>query len=112
MKCELIEERAGEVFSEYTLGPNSSTSAAVRTCPILQDQGVQAALHRRRVLEGQREEQTVAAHLRHGVFTQKELDEYLNRLEEAKRRDHRKLGRELELFTVSESVGAGCALVA
>ncbi len=38
---------------------------------------------------------------------QKELTEYLEMLEEAKKRDHRKLGEELELFMFSEKVGAG-----
>ena len=41
---------------------------------------------------------------------QKELDEYLVFLEEAKKRDHRKLGKELGLFTFSENVGAGLPL--
>jgi len=41
---------------------------------------------------------------------QKELDEYLVLLEEAKKRDHRKLGKELELFTFSEKVGSGLPL--
>ncbi|HRF80450.1 MAG TPA: threonine--tRNA ligase [Flavobacteriales bacterium] len=41
---------------------------------------------------------------------QKELDEYLVMLEEAKKRDHRKLGKELDLFTFSEKVGAGLPL--
>ncbi len=41
---------------------------------------------------------------------QKELTEYLERLEEAKKRDHRKLGKELELFTFSEKVGLGLPL--
>lgn len=41
---------------------------------------------------------------------QKELDEYLVLLEEAKKRDHRKLGKELDLFTFSEKVGAGLPL--
>ena len=41
---------------------------------------------------------------------QKELEEYLVLLEEAKKRDHRKLGRELELFTFSEKVGSGLPL--
>ncbi|MFN0048564.1 MAG: threonine--tRNA ligase [Cytophagales bacterium] len=41
---------------------------------------------------------------------QKELEEYLVLLEEAKKRDHRKLGRELELFTFSELVGGGLPL--
>jgi threonyl-tRNA synthetase len=41
---------------------------------------------------------------------QTELDEYLVILEEAKKRDHRKLGKELDLFTFSEKVGAGLPL--
>lgn len=41
---------------------------------------------------------------------QKELDEYIHLLEEAKKRDHRKLGKELELFTFSEKVGQGLPL--
>lgn len=41
---------------------------------------------------------------------QKELDEYLILLEEAKKRDHRTLGRDLELFTFSQKVGAGLPL--
>ncbi len=41
---------------------------------------------------------------------QKELDDYLRMLEEAKKRDHRKLGKELELFAFSEKVGMGLPL--
>ena len=41
---------------------------------------------------------------------QSELAEYLERLEEAKKRDHRKLGKELELFTFSQKVGQGLPL--
>jgi len=41
---------------------------------------------------------------------QKELDEYLAMIEEAKKRDHRKLGKEMDLFTFSERVGAGLPL--
>lgn len=40
-------------------------------------------------------------------FTKEELEAYLERLEEAARRDHRKIGKELELFTISEEVGPG-----
>jgi threonyl-tRNA synthetase len=43
-------------------------------------------------------------------YSKKDLDEYLECIEEAKRRDHRRLGKELELFTVSEDVGAGLPL--
>ena len=42
--------------------------------------------------------------------SQKELDEHILLLEEAKKRDHRKLGKELELFTFSEKVGLGLPL--
>jgi threonyl-tRNA synthetase len=43
-------------------------------------------------------------------FTQQDLDDYLERLEEAKRRDHRKIGKDLDLFMISEEVGAGLPL--
>ncbi len=42
--------------------------------------------------------------------TEKELRQYLNMLEEAKKRDHRKLGQELDLFTFSDLVGSGLPL--
>jgi threonyl-tRNA synthetase len=42
--------------------------------------------------------------------TSDELDDYLHRLEEAERRDHRKLGRELDLFSSPEELGAGLIL--
>ncbi len=42
--------------------------------------------------------------------TKKELDDYLERLDEAKRRDHRKLGKELDLFSFSDEVGAGLVI--
>jgi threonyl-tRNA synthetase len=41
---------------------------------------------------------------------QKELDEYLHMLEEAKKRDHRKLGKELSIFTMDDDVGPGLPL--
>ena len=43
-------------------------------------------------------------------WTEKELKKYLNMLEEAKKRDHRKLGKELELFMITDEVGGGLAL--
>ncbi len=41
---------------------------------------------------------------------QQQLDEYVNMLEEAKKRDHRLLGKELEIFTFDEEVGPGLPL--
>lgn len=43
-------------------------------------------------------------------FTQQELEDYLKRLEEAKRRDHRVLGKRLELFAIDPAVGSGLIL--
>ncbi|MFP7755412.1 threonine--tRNA ligase [Thermodesulfobacteriota bacterium B35] len=43
-------------------------------------------------------------------FDRKELKRYLNRLEEARKRDHRKLGRELKLFTIQDEIGPGLIL--
>src|SRR5207237_3883404 len=40
-------------------------------------------------------------------FTQKELDAYLKQAEEAKKRDHRVLGKKIKLFTISQMVGSG-----
>jgi threonyl-tRNA synthetase len=43
-------------------------------------------------------------------FTQKDLDAYLKQVEEAKKRDHRVLGKQLKLFTISQHVGSGLIL--
>ncbi len=43
-------------------------------------------------------------------FTRKDLDAYLKQLEEAKKRDHRLLGKQLKLFTISQTVGSGLIL--
>ena len=40
-------------------------------------------------------------------FTQQELDDHLKKIEEAKKRDHRRLGKDLKLFSIHESVGGG-----
>jgi threonyl-tRNA synthetase len=46
----------------------------------------------------------------YAFFTKDELDQHLHRLEEAKRRDHRRLGRELDLFSIADETGAGLIL--
>lgn len=43
-------------------------------------------------------------------WTKKELDDYLKKLEEAAKRDHRKLGKELDLFSINDAVGGGLIL--
>ena len=71
MKCELITEKADAVFSEYTLGDHFIDFCRGPHCAVDQEnQGVQAAIDRRRVLEGRRTQPAIAAHLRHGVLHQ------------------------------------------
>ena len=43
-------------------------------------------------------------------FNQKDLDAYMHQIEEAKKRDHRVLGKQLKLFTISQAVGSGLIL--
>jgi threonyl-tRNA synthetase len=111
MKCELIAERAGEIFTEYTLGP-----AFIDFCrgPHLPDTSKIKAFKLLSIAgaywKGDEHNKQLQRIYGTAFFTQKELEEYLNRLEEAKKRDHRKLGKELELFTVNEAVGSGLPL--
>ena len=74
-------------------------------------QRVQAALRRRRVLERRRHRaQQLQRLYATAFFDKKELDAHLEQLAEAKRRDHRVLGKQLELFTISQTVGSGLIL--
>jgi threonyl-tRNA synthetase len=111
MKCELITERAGEIFSEYTLGPHFidfcrgphvPNTSKIKAFKLLSTAGA--------YWRGDAKNKQLQRIYGTAFFCQKDLEDYLNRLEEAKRRDHRKLGKELELFTVNESVGAGLPL--
>jgi threonyl-tRNA synthetase len=111
MKCELITERADEVFSEYTLGPHFidfcrgphlTDTSKIKAFKLLSVAGA--------YWKGDEHNKQLQRIYGTAFFTQKEVEDYLNLLEEAKRRDHRKLGKELELFTVNENVGAGLPL--
>jgi threonyl-tRNA synthetase len=111
MKCELIDERAGDVFTEYTLGPHFidfclgphvPNTSKIKAFKLLSIAGA--------YWRGDEHNKQLQRIYGTAFFTRKDLEDYLNRLEEAKRRDHRRLGRELELFTVNESVGAGLPL--
>ena len=72
MKCELIDGEGRRRSSPNTRwARTSSTSAAARTCrPPWTHQGLQAAVGRRRLLEGRRAQRAAAAHLRHRVLQQ------------------------------------------
>lgn len=108
MKVELIEERADDIFTEYTLGPqfidfcrgpHVPSSAKLKVFKLLSIAGA--------YWKGDEKNQQLQRIYGTAFFTQKDLDEYLQRLEEAKKRDHRKLGRELDLFSIQDLAGPG-----
>ena len=108
MKVQLIEERAGEIFSEYTLGPHFidfclgphvPSTKKLKAFKLLSIAGA--------YWKGDEHNQQLQRIYGTAFFSKKELEEYLHKLEEAKRRDHRKLGQELDLFSIQELAGPG-----
>jgi len=109
-KCELIEELEDGKISTYTQGsftdlcrgPHIPTTAPIKAVKVTSLAGAYWRGDEKR-------NQLVRVY---GItFPKKKmLDEYLVMLEEAKKRDHRKLGKEMELFAFSQNVGAGLPL--
>ncbi|HVT92101.1 MAG TPA: threonine--tRNA ligase [Bryobacteraceae bacterium] len=108
MKHELIEEKADEIFSEYTLGPNFidfcrgphvPNTSKLKAFKLLSIAGA--------YWKGDEKRPQLQRIYGTAFFSRKELAEYLERLEEAKKRDHRKLGKELDLFSIQELAGPG-----
>ena len=108
MKVELITERAGDVFSEYTLGPqfidfcrgpHVPSTKKIKAFKLLSIAGA--------YWKGDEKNAQLQRIYGTAFFSKKELDEYLAKLEEAKKRDHRKLGQELDLFSIQELAGPG-----
>jgi threonyl-tRNA synthetase len=108
MKCELITERAGDIFSEYTLGPHFidfcrgphvPSTKKLKAFKLLSIAGA--------YWKGDEKNAQLQRIYGTAFFNKKELDEYLLKLEEAKKRDHRKLGTELDLFSIQELAGPG-----
>ena len=111
MKCELIEERADEVFSEYTLGPHFidfcrgphvPSTKRIKAFKLLSIAGA--------YWKGDENRHQLQRIYGTAWFSQKDLDEHLHKLEEAKKRDHRVLGKQLGLFAVDDKVGPGLIL--
>jgi threonyl-tRNA synthetase len=108
MKVELITERADDIFSEYTLGPafidfcrgpHVPDTSKIKAFKLLSIAGA--------YWKGDEKNKQLQRIYGTAWFTKKDLDEYLNKLEEARRRDHRKLGQELDLFSIQEAAGPG-----
>ncbi len=107
-KCELVEEKAVEPmvsfyatgkFIDFCRGPHIPSTKRITAFKLMSVAGAYW-----KGQEGNPQLQRIYAA---AFYTQKELDEYLHRLEEAKRRDHRKLGVELDLFSIQEEAGPG-----
>ncbi|MGO9010936.1 MAG: threonine--tRNA ligase [Bryobacteraceae bacterium] len=108
MKCELIEERADAVFSEYTLGPHFidfcrgphlPDTSKIKAFKLLSIAGA--------YWKGSEHNKQLQRIYGTAFFTAKELEAYLKQIEEAKKRDHRKLGKDLDLFSIQELAGPG-----
>src|SRR5271155_5163494 len=107
-KCELVEEKADEPlvsfyttgkFIDFCRGPHIPSTKRIQAFKIMSVAGAYW-----KGQEGNPQLQRIYAA---AFFSQKDLDAYLHRLEEAKRRDHRKLGAELDLFSIQEEAGPG-----
>jgi threonyl-tRNA synthetase len=107
-KCELVEEKATEPmvsfyttgkFIDFCRGPHIPSTGRIRAFKLMNVAGAYW-----KGQEGNPQMQRIYGAC---FYTQAELDEYLHKLEEAKRRDHRRLGTELDLFSIQEEAGPG-----
>src|SRR5271169_4511670 len=105
-KCELVEEKAVDPmvsfyttgkFIDFCRGPHIPSTGKIQAFKLMSVAGAYW-----KGAEGNPQMQRIYGAC---FFTKPELDDYLHKLEEAKRRDHRKLGPELELFSIEEEAG-------
>ncbi len=109
MKCELIEDKAqgdkvsvyrtGDRFLDFCRGPHIPSMGRIKAFKLLSIAGA--------YWKGDERNARLQRIYGTAFFSKKELDDYLHRLEEAKQRDHRKLGKELDLFSIQELAGPG-----
>jgi threonyl-tRNA synthetase len=109
LKVELIQEKAGETLSSYKLGdlvdfclgPHVSSTGQINpdSFRLLSIAGS--------YWRGDEHREQLQRIYGTAFLSPEELSAYLTQLEEAKKRDHRKLGRELDLFSISEEAGPG-----
>jgi threonyl-tRNA synthetase len=112
LKCELIDEKAGEVvsvyyidgspFIDFCLGPHVPNTNRLRAFKVLSLAGA--------YWKGDAENPQMQRIYGTAFFTPEELDAWLKQREEAEKRDHRRLGRELDLYSIQEEYGQGLVL--
>jgi len=109
LKCELIADKGGEEvsvyyiegspFIDFCLGPHVPNTNRLKAFKLLSLSGA--------YWMGDSERPQMQRIYGTAFATQEELDAWVRQREEAERRDHRKLGRELDLFSIQEQYGAG-----
>jgi threonyl-tRNA synthetase len=110
LKVELIQEKGDKEvtcyeqgsFIDFCLGPHVPSSGHVKHFKLLSVSGA--------YWKGDEKGKQLQRIYGTVFFTKKDLKDYLTLLEEAKKRDHRKLGTELDLFSFNEDLGAGLIL--
>jgi threonyl-tRNA synthetase len=109
MKCHFIEQftrpdekisiyRTGK-FSDFCRGPHVPSTGKIKAFKLLNIAGAYWL--------GDEKNPQLQRIYGTSFFSKKELDEYLNKIEEAKKRDHRTLGKQLDLFSIQELAGPG-----
>jgi len=107
LKTELIEDRETEVLScyrlgaliDFCLGPHVSSSSELGAFKLLSIAGS--------YWKGDENREQLQRIYGTAFFSEDDLNEYLAHLEEVKKRDHRRLGKDLDLFSVQEHVAPG-----
>jgi threonyl-tRNA synthetase len=112
LKCELIDEKAGEQvsvyyidgspFIDFCLGPHVPNTNKLRAFKLLSLAGA--------YWKGDATQPQMQRIYGTAFFTPEELDAWLKQREEAEKRDHRRLGRELDLFSIQEDYGQGLVM--
>jgi len=109
LKCQLISDKGGDTvsvyyidgspFIDFCLGPHVPHTGKLRAFKLLSLAGA--------YWMGDSEQPQMQRIYGTAFFTQEELDAWLKQREEAEKRDHRRLGRELDLFSIREEYGQG-----
>src|SRR5216683_4323336 len=109
LKCQLIDEKGGETvsvyyidgspFIDFCLGPHVPNTNKLRAFKLLSLAGA--------YWKGDATQPQMQRIYGTAFFTQEQLDAWLKQREEAEKRDHRRLGKELDLFSIQEAYGQG-----
>ena len=111
LKVELIREKSGDPvqcytmgdFIDFCLGPHLPSTKEIKAFKLKPEPS-------QSYWKGKEGNPSMQRIYGYAFFTREELAQHLHRLEEAKRRDHRKLGRELDLFSIADETGSGLIL--